>query len=148
MTTNSNSTPKTNGQTTIELPFNEAPATWNTKYIDPSGFECMITLRVETGQELLDKAASAIAFLLKNNCIPCTFSKASSYHNNGSGNVSNGNGTNGGHGADKPESKTENGQNASPSWCPKHQCEMRKFEKEGRVWYSHKTADGRWCKGK
>ena len=26
-------------------------------------------------------------------------------------------------------------------------CEMKRWDKDGRVWYSHK-ADGEWCNGK
>ena len=44
MTANNIQTPKTNGQTLSELPFNEAPASWNTRYLDPSGFECQMPL--------------------------------------------------------------------------------------------------------
>jgi len=33
-------------------------------------------------------------------------------------------------------------------WCPIHSVQMRQFEKEGRTWYSHKTDEGAWCKGK
>jgi hypothetical protein len=40
-------------------------------------------------------------------------------------------------------------QPASPGqeWCSTHQCAMHRNEKQGRVWYSHRTADG-FCKGK
>ena len=34
-----------------------------------------------------------------------------------------------------------------PSWCPIHKCKMKRREKNGQVWYSHKTKDG-WCRGK
>jgi hypothetical protein len=30
-------------------------------------------------------------------------------------------------------------------WCPLHNVEFRRFEKNGRFWYSHKDGDG-WCK--
>ena len=30
-------------------------------------------------------------------------------------------------------------------WCPMHQTEFKKYEKDGRVWYSHKAGDS-WCK--
>src|SRR4030042_7038354 len=53
--------------------FPEAPASWKTRYIDPNGFECQITLRGETGSELLEKASIAIAYLLKNACTPYTY---------------------------------------------------------------------------
>jgi hypothetical protein len=127
MNDNNNQSPKTND-------FPEAPASWNTRYVDPNGFECQITLRGETGSELLEKAAIAISYLLKNGCIPYVF------YRNGSRPTEN-----------KPdESKKEDGQGngkGNPSWCPIHQCEMKRWDKEGRVWYSHKV-DGGWCNGK
>jgi hypothetical protein len=129
MNGNDNQIPKSND-------FPEAPASWNTRYVDPNGFECQITLRGETGSELLEKAASAISYLLKNGCTPYVF------YRNGSRQV---------------DSKTDEGKkddaqrNGSgkdnPSWCPVHQCEMKRWDKDGRVWYSHKV-DGGWCNGK
>src|SRR5262249_24049715 len=32
-------------------------------------------------------------------------------------------------------------------WCSTHGVQMRQNHKDGRTWYSHKTADG-WCKGR
>jgi hypothetical protein len=32
-------------------------------------------------------------------------------------------------------------------WCTRHGLQMKRNHKEGRTWYSHKTAEG-WCKGK
>jgi hypothetical protein len=32
-------------------------------------------------------------------------------------------------------------------WCSHHGVQMKLNQKEGRTWYSHKTADGSWCKG-
>ena len=114
--------------------FPEAPASWNTKYVDPNGFECQITLRGETGSDLLEKAANAINYLLKNGCTPYVF-----YRN----------------GSQKPATKTEESKKEdatpdgkdNPAWCPIHQCEMKRWDKNGQVWYSHK-ADGEWCSGK
>ena len=34
-----------------------------------------------------------------------------------------------------------------PGWCSKHGAQMRQNHKDGRSWWSHKTAEG-WCKGK
>jgi hypothetical protein len=34
-----------------------------------------------------------------------------------------------------------------PGWCAKHGVPMKLNHKDGRSWWSHKTADG-WCKGK
>jgi hypothetical protein len=122
--------------------FPEAPASWNTRYVDPNGFECQITLRGETGSELLEKAANAINYLLKADCMPYSYrtplrQDASKSDVNNSKDQSNG--TNGSNG--------NNGANANPAWCPIHQCEMKRWAKEGRVWYSHKV-DGKWCSGK
>ena len=45
--------------------WSEAPASWNTLYLDPNGFVCQLTLRADTGQELLPKASAALAKLLR-----------------------------------------------------------------------------------
>jgi hypothetical protein len=114
--------------------FPEAPASWNTRYVDPNGFECQITLRGETGSDLLEKAANAINYLLKNGCVPYV------YYRNGSRQTE----------SKMEESKKEEGKgdgNDNPARCPIHQCEMKRWDKNGRVWYSHK-ADGEWCSGK
>jgi hypothetical protein len=58
---------------TNSLITSEAPASWNTRYMTPDGFVCQLTLRGETGSELLEKAASAIAYLLKNGCTPYVY---------------------------------------------------------------------------
>ena len=105
--------------------FTEAPASWNSKYIHPSGFMCQITLRAETGAELLSKVQNAIDYLLASDCQPYTFNR-NGYSNN---------------------SSSTNGDGNDASWCPIHECHMKKWEKDGRVWYSHKV-NGDWCKGK
>jgi hypothetical protein len=137
---NANNNNHTNGTKNSESSFDEAPASWNTRYLDPNGFECQITLRGENGSELLEKATNAIAYLLANACTPSVYyrngirpidSKAvEQKKNEGS---SNGN--------------DSNEHSSSPSWCPIHKCEMKRWDKEGRVWYSHKV-DGEWCSGK
>lgn len=48
---------------------------------------------------------------------------------------------------DPKEKKAGNPGKTDPSWCPIHNCKMERREKNGGVWYSHKTKDG-WCKGK
>ena len=119
--------------------FIEAPASWNTRYITPEGFECQLTLRGEIGQELMEKAQSAIAFLMKSGCTPSTYNK-NAYHpqavNNEQSQI-NGNGANG----------NGNGNGHGQSWCPIHKCEMKRWDKDGRVWYSHKVGN-EWCSGK
>jgi len=121
-----------------EVLFNEAPASWNTRYINPDGFECQLTIRGEKGAEVLEKANAAIAHLLKNDCIPYSFYQSK-------------------YGPSKAQTKSDgrkNGKDSTPAagnnhdeaWCPIHECEMKRWDKNGRVWYSHKV-NGEWCKG-
>jgi len=112
--------------------FAEAPASWNTRYVTPDGFECQLTLRSESGQEVLEKAQGAIAHLLTTGCTPCTNGKSTNHNHSPNHDLSNGNG---------------NGNDQDRIWCPLHQCPMKKWEKDGRTWYSHKV-DGAWCNGK
>jgi len=42
----------------------------------------------------------------------------------------------------------EAGPGQESGWCQHHGVEMTLNNKQGRQWWSHRTADGRWCKGK
>ena len=33
-------------------------------------------------------------------------------------------------------------------WCQKHGLQMTQTHKDGRAWWSHRTPDGQWCKGR
>jgi hypothetical protein len=35
-----------------------------------------------------------------------------------------------------------------PDWCPIHNCAMQENEKDGRRWFSHRSPEGQWCKGR
>ena len=100
-----------------ETKFLEAGASWNTKYSTPTGFMCQLTLRSDSGLELLEKADAALSFLLE-----------------------------------KGYSPSDNNNNHHPAGdtqtCPIHKCKMRRYEKEGRSWFSHRLEDGSWCRGK
>ncbi len=113
----------------------EAAASWNTRYVTPDGFVCQLTLRGETGKDLLEKANAALSWLKENGYLPSEINGYRSRSNNAkpenNNQPSNGNGSHG----------------ESENLCPIHQCEMRRWEKDGRVWFSHKTEDG-WCTGK
>lgn len=95
--------------------FLEAPASWNTRYIIPSGYSCQITLRGDTGRDLLEKADLALSFLIDHEYLPEV-----GYRKNGNGDTQT---------------------------CPIHHCDMKKHEKDGKIWFSHKANDG-WCHGK
>ena len=105
-------------QTQTEAPFAEAPASWNTRYTTPEGFTCQITIRGENGRDLLEKAGVAMSYLIEHGYQP--EQKPNHYNNHGS----------------------------SGKQCPIHQCQMKRYEKDGQVWFSHKTEDGKWCRGK
>ena len=109
--------------------FAEAPASWNTKYLRPDGFVCQLTLRGTDGADLLPKTDKAIEWLIAHDCKPMNGFKV--------GGPANG---------DKPAPKLENGQ-TDPAWCAIHECAMKRREKDGQAWHSHK-ANGEWCRGK
>ena len=97
-----------------ETTFLEAPASWNTRYITPTGFVCQITLRGDNGKDLLERAGVALAYLADHQYLP-----DAGFRKNGNG-----------------EGKL----------CPIHQAEMKKREKDGKTWYSHRLEDGGWCR--
>lgn len=118
----------------------EAPASWNTRYQTPDGFVCQITLRADSGKDLLEKASAATAYLLEAGCTPCeamTFRPKS--YGNGQKSRSNGN--------TDQNSSEQCSDEGNSHLCPIHNTAMKRWEKNGRVWYSHKIDSG-WCTGK
>ena len=122
----------TPNSTKTESVFTEAPVSWNIRYLTPEGCDCQLTLRGDSGQEVLEKTQAAIAYLLHNGCTPISYGKG-----NGNGN---------GHAHSTPN-QTDNNNGHDSSWCPIHECAMKRWDKNGRVWFSHKTDEG-WCSGK
>ena len=47
--------------------FTESPASWNVRYITEDGFPCQLTLRAESGRDLLEKAGVALTYSSINN---------------------------------------------------------------------------------
>jgi hypothetical protein len=37
---------------------------------------------------------------------------------------------------------------SDPAWCGIHGVKMSRRERDGQVWFSHRTPDGGWCRGK
>lgn len=91
--------------------FTEAPASWNVRYRTAEGFDAMLTLRGESGDEVLPKAEAAIAWLLEHGAQP------------------------GGKGY------KDNGQALGTKICPIHHLAMRKRSKNGDTWWSHRAVD-------
>ena len=100
-----------------EVPYTEAPASWNTSYITPEGYVCRITLRGENGKDLLEKASVALTFLMQHGCAP-------------------------------EQKLPRNNKCGETRQCPIHKCNMRRYEKDGKSWFSHRADDGSYCYGK
>jgi hypothetical protein len=43
--------------------------------------------------------------------------------------------------------KTQHAHEDSP-YCHAHKATLKRYERNGQVWYSHKLANGQWCRGK
>lgn len=107
-----------NTKTTAATPptFTEAPASWNVRYVTADGFEAQLTLRGENGTQVLDRAAIALKHLVEQGGLP-------------TGGKSNGNG------ATNPA-----------AFCTIHNVTMKRHEKDGQIWYSHKVGED-YCRG-
>lgn len=99
----------------------ESSAIWTVRYIDASGYECQLSLEARTGMEALNKAQLAIEKLKESQCIPLSQRSSNSQ-------------------GKAPESENQNPR------CSIHNVPMRRWEKNGKVWYAHK-ADDHWCRG-
>ena len=104
-----------------ELGCTEAPASLTVK-ATIRGYDVLFTLRDTSGRALLDKLMPLLDKLAELGATP----------------AANGNG----HGEHAAA-----GNGAETRVCPIHNAEMRKREKDGQVWYSHKLADGTYCRG-
>ena len=117
-----------------QIGYIEAMATWSTRYLDPLGYECLLSLEGENGSEVLKKAIGALAHLIENDCQPLL----SNHHN--------GHGTNQQQKSNGTEMVKPSGNGKNPI-CPIHNIEMTLWQKNGRSWYSHRW-EGGWCYGK
>ena len=60
--------PKRRGKNSMQ----EAKASWNTIYLDKSGFECQLTLRDEDEESLAERVAATTARILESGGVPVT----------------------------------------------------------------------------
>jgi hypothetical protein len=122
--------PKQNPTQIVSHNFTEAPASFNVKAYSPQGFDIMLTLRDGDTKALMDRAEGALAWLSSKGFRPTGRRSSDNSGNNSGGNDGN------------PDTKI----------CSIHHQVMRKREKHGEVWYSHKavnpdTGEEYWCKG-
>jgi hypothetical protein len=47
-----------------------------------------------------------------------------------------------------PAQRTTQPDHDDSPYCHRHKTALKRFSKDGRTWHSHKTADGRRCRGK
>ena len=127
-------TEKSIGLVESEVGYSEALATWTTRYLDPSGFECMLSIQAETGIQVIKKAEGAIVRLTELKCLPLHPG-----NHNGNGQQE----------ASKSDTSIVVKQDGNPGkvMCPIHHVPMTRWTKNGRSWYAHRWNDG-WCKGK
>lgn len=102
----------------------EAAASLNIRFASKGGFEGLLTVRgfeeEGAGLALLAKLGAIEESLHKKGCKPIY-------------------GKNSGKAAPAGEK--------SKGWCPIHEVQMKRHEKDGSAWYSHQV-DGEWCHGK
>ncbi len=144
----------------VETGMSEAPYSVNFLARNPNGFEMQFTLRATSEDALFEHVESVTARLTQSGFEPIgrsyTRSESKSYTPQKAAEPPKP--------AEPPpaqepmfedawtggEMEAESPQD-SPSWCPIHNVEMRRYERGGEVWYSHRVQGDRgeyWCKGK
>ena len=104
----------------IMLP--EAPVSWNVRYTSSQGYDCQLTLRGVDPAEVLKMADQLMGRMTE-------------------AGVPNGHVLSRGNGQSAAKS-------SGAAWCAIHDCAMTRYEKNGRVWYSHRSEGGKWRKGR
>ena len=110
----------------------ETLASWKVRYLDPSGFECQLSLEADTGSEVLKKAEAAIAYLEGKKCQPLSLAFS--------------NGKNHGAEANSQPVPVSTAEGQPKKLCQVHGVEMTLWQKGDRRWFSHRW-NGHWCKG-
>ncbi len=120
------------------------PATWTIKYASPEG-ECTLTLTGANARDVLQEARQVLYDLARLAKVTTPSTPATPEPTAHVAPATNGNGT-------APSNGHANGTNANGAarldWCPVHKCAMQRRASNGETWYSHRTADGGWCRGK
>lgn len=100
---------------------------WEVQYRSAEGYPCRATLSGEFGEEFLMKTRQLLHWLSK--------SQAKGFD-----------------AAPAPEASAKvtpgTSRTDDQKMCPIHNVPMRRYEKDGKAWYSHRTVDGGWCQGK
>jgi len=126
----------------FEVTHNEAPYQVSFLGLTSGGWDCIFVIRSMTEDGLTTSMGSLIARLEGYGVQPISSGK----HINSNGNQPQ-------HSAQpeqpEPPPNFADAPQVDPGYCPIHQVSMRKWEKDGRSWYSHKIeGTDNWCKGK
>ena len=70
--------------TTSNTALAEAPVSWNTRYVDPRGFDCMLTLRGDNLKTVMTTATAALTAMAAQGCKPSNGHAPSAGNGNGS----------------------------------------------------------------
>ena len=104
-------------------------AEFNVFFKNNADFKCHLKLHGPTGKAVLEQSAGALAYLAAHDFTP-EHVPAPAVTTEPTR-------------QDLPQDGT-----ASASFCTIHNCEMKRREKDGQVWYSHKiTGTEDWCRG-
>lgn len=104
------------------VPDLDAGAIWTVKYVDPSGFECQLSIEASSGSEVLRKAQLVVEYFKEKQFAPILRVPSLPIP--------------------KPDNKDE------AHRCHQHDVLMKRYEKNGRSFFAHRTNDGKWCNGR
>lgn len=100
---------------------------WEVQYRSQEGHPCRAILSGEFGEEFLMKTQAVLDWLSKSQAkgsAPAPVAEPN------------------------PKVLAAPGGTDDQKICPVHNVPMRRYEKNGQAWYSHRTVDGGWCQGK
>lgn len=125
-----------NNQDNKQTIHNEEPHSLTLDMQTSKGVGILLCLRGHSVSDLIEKAKVVEGMMDK-----LGWSAKPPRYKSAWGNRSAGSG-----GQNPPQQGTANGDGESKQ-CTIHNVSMKRFDREGRTWYSHKTHDGQWCKG-
>lgn len=109
----------------------EHAVSWTVRYQSAAGLDCMLTIRGDTVAEVTQQAAAALAAIARAQAAAAPTAPGVTPAPQPS-----------------PEPGPQPAPTTGPEWCPIHNQPMQRHQRGGEVWYSHKTAEGTWCRGK
>jgi len=112
----------------------EFPVSWTVRYQSSAGLDCMLTIRGGTVAEVSEQAAAALAAIARAQAATAAAPGVAPAPQPAP--------------QPAPEPGPQPAPTAGPEWCPIHNQPMQRHQRGGEVWYSHKTAEGTWCRGK